>query len=67
MDNDQFVKLVEALSHTSLVDSLSHVQYGGNWHSPALTESQVRSAFSSNGFSVQLDSRMSSPLEQGLF
>ena len=64
INNAQFRKLIEALSHTSLVDSLKHVQYGGNWHHPALTDVQVNSAFRDNGFSVQFENRFSQPIDK---
>lgn len=63
MDVPQFNRFVQALSYTSLVDSLRHVQAGGSWNTPYIGQHNLTSAFQSNGFTITYEERWSQPMD----
>lgn len=51
MGEEQFTKFVEAMSNTNIIETLRHIQCGGDWYSTTgLSISQVQKVFSSAGF-----------------
>jgi hypothetical protein len=65
-DLDALRKFTEALSYTTMVDSLKLVQAGGNWNVNAIPLHSVKQAFEDNGFSIQIQERWSTAMEQTL-
>ena len=61
MDLAQFKKLIEALSNTSMIESLRTVECGGHYSYNALVPVDINPIFQEYGFNVQIHERYSQP------